>query len=62
MTLYEVKTSADRRFFWAGSKTHALEMFNEQAGRKKNAYAEVDRVWADNNDARYRGYVVQEDE
>lgn len=60
MTLYEVSTHAGRRFLWADSKNHAQQMYNEQTGRNKNAVTRVNRVWADNTNPCYRGYVTED--
>lgn len=61
-TLYKVYDEYESRYYWAGSRNHAKDMFIEQTGHTKAYKSEVeaDMVWADNNDMRYRGYVTND--
>lgn len=64
MTLFKVNTLwGSDYYFWAESGEDAKQMFIEQGclkGYLKDARVQVERVWANNTDSRYRGYVVQE--
>ena len=59
-TLYQVITpyNQGQLFFWAESEEEALELAHQQGlGRELEARAE--RVWANNVNLEYRGYVVE---
>lgn len=59
MRLYKVSTVYGHEYFyWAENEEDAKQMFIEQ-GCPKNVEIQVDRVWANNDDSRYRGYITQ---
>ena len=59
MTLFKVRHIwGDDYFYWAESSEEAKEMYLKQ-GAPKDIEILVERVWANNEDPKYRGYIVQ---
>lgn len=48
-------------FFWAESPTEAKELARQQ-GVDRDIEIFADRVWANNINMKYRGYVVQKED
>ena len=59
-TLFRVYYAVgDGMYFWANNSEQAEEMAYQQ-GMDRERPVLVDRVWANNINLKYRGYVVQE--
>lgn len=58
MTLFKVHALANCEcYYWADYAEDAMKMYIEQ--NHPDTSVLVERVWANNDDLRYRGYVVQ---
>lgn len=63
MILYkvvEINDPNNTHYYWAENMRDALNQNAAQQGGEKTKWT-ADRVWADNTDLRWRGYVNKED-
>ena len=59
MTLYKVRyTYGSDYYYWAENEQEARELFIKQ-GAPDDTEIQIERVWANNEDPRFRGYIVQ---
>lgn len=60
-TLYQIRHpwSDGTLFYWADSEEQALEMAYQQGMSRDIEDIHADRVWANNANSEYRGYVVE---